>query len=305
MINIPEGFYELVIKCKEYYGDSHLIDRKKINNEDIHNNAVFVVFLRLGGMLDEAQSNYLIEVVEKDDKLLDKEYILHTPFLKWSERLLKLIESEKKIEHNSTKLATLSIIRPSTNPEAPIKRLYDDLFNFLEYIKNKPFDKDLVNNSIPSKDKDAEIIGDIKKQVRGIAFTKATLFCYGIGIGFDFSAVSQHVKSFIKLFVKSYVDLNEDYYPINNKLEQIFLKKYQSKDSKILMRHIDLAIYALYVGRAQLFEKHGKSKVTPRMILDWIDFKKMNLDKFLEIIGNIDEIENYAQDFTDFMVARM
>ncbi|RLB11335.1 MAG: hypothetical protein DRG27_01380 [Deltaproteobacteria bacterium] len=301
MVKLPDGFFELVVQCKDR-DVSDPTDRKEIDDEEIWDSVVFVVLLRLGGMLDEAQSHYLREVVKSDSLLIDKEFISKSSFGTWSARLMNIINKQKQVEHSGKKLATLGILRESNNPNAPIRRLHDDLFNFLEYIEDKPLDKKYINNLSPSKDGD--LIAEIMTEVRGIGYTKATLFCYGLGLAYDFSAVSGHVRAFVEEYIK--VGINpEDYFVFNSYLKNDILKDYRAKEPKIVMRYIDLAIYALYVGRAQLFLKHKKDRITPRIILDWISFKKFDLEKFLDVIGDLDEVESYSQDFTDFAIERI
>jgi len=301
MIKLPDGFFDLVVECKKS-DISTPVAREEIDDEDIWDSAIFAVILRLGGILNEAQVNYLIDVLEEDSLLLDKKFISTSSYTTWSNRLLNVIENQRKVENNNTKLETLGIIKPSNNPEAPIRRLHSDLFSILEFIKNKPLNKKFINNLNPEKDKD--LVAEMKMNVDGMGFTKATLFCYRLGLAKDYSAVSGHVKDFVDEFIKSDID-SEDYYVINHCLREEVLKNFQAKDSKILMRHIDLAIYTLYVGRAQLFSKRKKERITPHIILDWIEFKKIDLDKFLNIISDLDTIEEYSEEFTDFAMARI
>jgi hypothetical protein len=302
---IPEGFENLV---KKVLAEDPASERELPDSfNEIWNNFAWAVFLDANR--SDAEVNYLYDVFNRVG-LLNLRTIRRLG-LEWTERIRETCQREIKGVTGRKE----GLLKAMTH-EALLEKATRCILESAEYFSQ--VSPEIIRERTGSQGETDELVTEIAypnspSHIYNIGLTKTILWLQSFGLALHAVPPSRQVLSFaeedleVDFMPRRYEDdelgLWSYYFPLLKKMDEISVELGRSLKMPVTPRDVGKAIwyYKSCQSLVAQFRTGLKWKLTPKVLLRFLAIRGWTLGDLADRIGNIDEIDELANDLRTFI----
>jgi hypothetical protein len=295
---LPDGFPDLVkLAIKDW--DWDLLPEK---DDDIWEALLYTIFL--GATVRTAQANYIKEVL---GDVLEFKAANAVHNFTWSKKALKITDSELRSIHGtpgeSLKSAILQIAIKEIQ-SLDLSRTIDTALNFFaKYSINVPKIKALQDDLAGS----LNVVDYAAHEIYNVRYIKGVLWLYSCGIAKDIVPPNAHVTRFLDecgypQFAWSR-NMPEDWQIFTiacAKMREVAKQVETELSQRITPKQAQAAVWYLQTCRG-LLPRNTKRKLTPSLLIDFLNSQKWAIKKLNSKLNDIEELESVTNDLKGFL----
>jgi len=300
----PEGFSDLVRRVlEEDPAASQHLPRKM---DKIWENFVWGVFLDQNRL--EAEANYVYDVV--DDARLFEPSTVKRLGIKWGERVHEVCQKELRNVAGRKRGILQAVTLPSSVEKAT--RCILECVSYFETLS-----PELIRERTKTLEGTNDLVAEIaypqsEAHIFNIGLTKTILWLQSFGLGNHLCPPSRQAMNFVEedLGVRLGREFEDDmgvwaYYfaPFLSQITKV--KEEVEKSLKITITERDIGKAIWYYKSCQTLVaslRQGlKSRLTPKVLLEFLDTRRWTLPDLAERLTDIDEIDSLREDLKRFI----
>lgn len=299
VIVLPDGFPDLVAAVIEDWGWDVLPRR----NSDIWDALYYPVFL--GENVRSAQAGYAKEVLAPHLTMDDAQRARSNP--NWSRGILRAIDAQlnaiRGTPGEGLKRAILENVRGSITSD-----LVETLYTALQFFRTHNINVQKIRRIRNNRGETINLIDYAAREIHNVRYTKAILWFYDCGIADDLAPPNTQNRRFLTECGYSGFGWSrhgmagdwEIFAPLCQRMREVAnLVSIQLK-KPVTAKQAQLAAWYLESCRGLPGMNIRRGRLTPRVLLDFLESRGWNIDNLSERLGDVERIEDLGEELRSF-----
>ena len=295
---LPDGFSNLANLVIEDWD----WDKLPTSISDIWDALLYPIFL--GRSVRSAQATYAKDILGHMIDFNSAQSLPTDP--KWSKKAAALIDMELGGIHGTPgeglKKAILETVRKEIVSLSISQTIGDALLFFDANEMSVKKIASLKDDEINTK----ELVASIASSIHNVRYIKGVLWLYSCGIAKDIVPPNHHTITFLDDcgypgfgWSKNPPEDWEIFAPACKAMKDVANKVSTELGKTITPKQAQFAAWYLQTSKGLLVSH--KNSLTPRLLLEFLDSKSLSLDRFNEMLDDIEELDKVATDLKIFL----
>lgn len=296
---LPNGFPNLVERVIENWDWEELPE----STEDIWDALLYPIFL--GRSVRSAQASYAKKVLGHMIDYNAAQSIPNDPT--WSKKMSNLMDIELSVIKGTAgegyKKSILQTVKQQLNTNCSVSRTMGDSLNF--FSKQNICVKKMATLQNDEKNT-KELVALIARDIFNVKYIKGVLWLYSCGIAKDIVPPNSHTINFLDSCGYKGFGWSrnppadwEIFAPACNAMKDVARQVSVELEKTITPKQSQFAAWYLQTSRGLL--KSHKNKLTPKLLIEYIDSNGWSINKLDEMLDNVEELDNIASDLKAFL----
>lgn len=295
MIKIPEGFPDLVgAVIKEDWGWDELPKK----DSDIWNALHGPLFI--GKYIRSAQTSYVKNILSR---YLTPSEVQKAQNQKWGEKVLRVINAELDAIQDTPGESLKRTILKNVRENITSTNLIETLCEAFQFLKDHNVNVDKIKQIHDDYDKTIDIVDRATREIYNVGYTKAVLWLYNCGIANDLAPPNHQNRRFLKECGLGVGD-DEDrmiFAPLCNNMRKVAKIVSKQLNKTVTAKQTQLAAWYLESCGGLPGMKGYKNRLTPRVLLDFLERYGWDVDNMDEKLNDIEQVGKLGEKLRNFL----
>jgi hypothetical protein len=224
----------------------------------------------------------------------------------WSKKVSKLIDMEISAVRGTAGAGYKKAILETVRQQVVSLSVSQTIGDALKFFSDQEICVELMAALQADEKNTKELVALIARDIFNVRYIKGVLWLYSCGIGKDIVPPNAHTITFLDNCGYNWFSWSrnppadwEIFAPACNAMKDVAKKVSSELGKPVTPKQSQFAAWYLQTSKSLL--KSHKNKLTPRLLLEYLDSRSLNIHEFNDMLDNVEEIDNIANDLKVFL----